>query len=97
MIDVKKIENQIIDKEKALSEGEHSLPYMLLMEVKTSMKRWFVISIIELVIILGIITGIFWYISLPTEDILVQNDEGNANYIGNDMNGEIYNGESSGN
>lgn len=93
MIDLEKIENEIVDREKDMSVGEHSLVYMLLLEIKSSAKRWFIIAMVELFIILGIVGGMIWYNSLPVEEISVENDEGNANYIGNDMNGEIYNGE----
>lgn len=93
MIDLEKIENEIVDREKEMSVGEHSLVYMLLLEVKSSAKRWFIIAMVELFIILGIVGGMIWYNSLPVEEISVENDEGNANYIGNDMNGEIYNGK----
>lgn len=40
----------------------------MLAELKSNAKRWFIISIIELFIILGI-TGIFiWYINQPIEE-----------------------------
>ena len=35
----------------------------LLHEVKASAKRWFVIAVVELVIIIGIVAGFLWYIS----------------------------------
>lgn len=67
----------------------------LLHELKASAKRWFIIAIVELVIILGIVAGFLWYISLPveTEQVQIENDDGNANYVGNDVKGDIYNGE----
>lgn len=40
----------------------------LLHELKASAKRWFIISMVELVIILCIVFGFLWYISLPTEE-----------------------------
>lgn len=43
------------------------------------------------------IGGFLWYISLPVEDyqdVSIENDSGNANYIGNDMNGDFNYGES---
>ena len=95
MINIEEIEKDILNKEKETqSEQEHhSLAYILLMEVKASAKRWFIIAIAELIIIVAIVAGMIWYNSLPVEDITVENDEGNANYIGNDMNGEINNGQ----
>jgi hypothetical protein len=69
--------------------------YMLIKDARDNGKRWFIISMAELVVILAIVAGMIWYNSLPVSDeiITVENDEGNANYVGNDMNGEIYNGE----
>ena len=70
----------------------------LLHELKTSAKRWFIIAVIELFIILGIAGGFIWYLSLPVEDevVSVESEDGNANYVGNDMTGAIYNGTSNG-
>lgn len=48
--------------------NEHSLAYEMLKHLKADAKRWFIIALVELFIILGI-TGIFiWYISLPVEE-----------------------------
>ena len=68
----------------------------LLHELKASAKRWFIIAVIELLIILGIAGGFIWYLSLPVEEetVSVESDDGNANYVGNDVRGAIYNGES---
>ena len=67
----------------------------LIHEIKSQSKRWFIISVIELVIIL-LITAIFiWYISLPIEEITVENDSGNANFIGNNLEGDLHNGSDS--
>ena len=62
-------------------------------ELKASARRWFIISICELLIILALCGGFVWYISLPVEDVTVENDDGNANYIGNDLNGVLNNGK----
>lgn len=69
----------------------------LLHELKASSKRWFIAFIITLslwfVTIIGFVC--YEYFSLPVEDtVTVENEDGNANYIGNDMNGDLYNGES---
>ena len=70
----------------------------LLHELKASAKRWFIIAVIELLIILGIAGGFIWYLSLPVEDevVSVESEDCNANYVGNDMTGAIYNGTSNG-
>lgn len=67
----------------------------LLHEVKLSVKRWFIIAIIELVLIIAITAGFLWYISLPADEVTIENDSGNANYIGDNLNGDLNNGENS--
>lgn len=65
----------------------------LLHELKSSAKRWFIAFIVVLVLWFSTIGVFIWYITLPTEEVTIENDDGNANYIGNDMNGDITNGE----
>ena len=76
-----------------MGEENNSLATELLKEVKASAKRWFLISIIELVIIVVIVIGFLIHAGLPTEEILVDGGDGNANYIGRDLNGEVINGQ----
>lgn len=60
-------------------------------------KRLITIIIIILLLWSATIAGFIWYISLPVEEyseISVENEDGNANYIGNDMNGDFNYGES---
>ena len=67
----------------------------LLHEVRKQSKRWFIAFIIMVAVELATIFSFMWYISLPVEDVKVESsDNGNANYIGNDLNGDINNGES---
>lgn len=65
----------------------------LLKEVQISAKRWFIIAIVELLIILSMAGGFIWYLSLPIDEVVVENDDGNATYVGNDLTGAIYNGK----
>lgn len=97
MIDIKAMEQKILNDEKAEDAGNHSMAYMLLMDTRANARRWFVIALAELVVIVGIVAGMIWYNSLPVEEVTVENGEGNANYVGNDVNGEIYNGENQSN
>ena len=57
--------------------------------------RWRNIIIIILIVLLAITNGMWLYAwnqyDYVSEDITVDGEEGNANYIGND--GNIYNGE----
>lgn len=67
----------------------------MLKELKATSKRWFIAFIVVLALWFATIAGfiIYEYYSLPVEEVSVKNDDGNANYIGNDMNGDLYNGE----
>lgn len=59
-------------------------------------KRLFILSITILVAWLLTIAGFIWYLSLPVEDysgVSVENNDGNANYIGNDMIGDFNYGK----
>lgn len=66
----------------------------LLHEVKMSAKRWFIAFCVMVFIECATIAGFLWYMSLPTEEVTVESDDGNANYIGRDLKGDLYNGES---
>lgn len=72
-----------------------SLATELLIEVKSSAKRWFVVSV--LLLIFCLVTNCMWIFCwfLPSEDKTVTIDcntgEGNANYIGES--GDIHNGK----
>lgn len=70
----------------------------LLKELSLTARRWFIIAVIELIIILSMAGGFIWYLSLPVEDevVTLESADGNANYIGNDLTGAIYNGTSNG-
>ena len=80
---------------------DKKIPYFvvesMMMHFTLSLRRWFIIAMVELGIIVAIVGGFLWYISLPIEEtttIEVENEDGNANYIGNDMNGDFNYGES---
>lgn len=78
---------------------EKSLATELLHELKATSKRWFIAFCIMVVLEVATIVGFLWYISLPVEEletIDIENTDGNANYIGNDMNGDFNYGESKG-
>lgn len=69
----------------------------ILHELKASAKRWFIAFCIMVAVEFATIAGFLWYISLPVEDVTIENDDGNANYIGRDLSGGLYNGEDTGN
>lgn len=70
----------------------------LLSEVRSAAKRWFLAFVVMVGLEFATIVGFVWYISLPveTEDVAIENQDGNANYVGNDMNGDLYNGKDNG-
>ena len=76
-------------------ENKETMPLAteLMHELKLNAKRWFIIAIVELLIILSMAGGFVWYLSLPIDDVVVENDDGNATYVGNDLTGAIYNGK----
>lgn len=65
----------------------------LIRELKAQSKRWFIIAIIELCVLIAVVIAFFWYFSLPTDEISIENEDGNANYIGRDLEGDLYNGK----
>jgi uncharacterized membrane protein YqiK len=65
----------------------------LIKELRAHSKRWFIIAMVELIIIILIVFIFIWYLTLPIDEISIEADEGNANYIGRDFEGELYNGE----
>ena len=82
-----------------MDEEGMTLASEILAELKASARRWFIAFLVMLGIELATIGGFLWYISLPTEEdtVTIENDDGNANYVGRDLNGGgIYNGENNG-
>ena len=81
---------------------EHApIPYFVLESVMTHnsilLKRIMIILITVLVLWGLTIGGFIWYLNQPIEEttsVEVENADGNANYIGNDMNGDFNYGES---
>lgn len=76
-------------------ENKETMPLAteLMHELKLNAKRWFIIAIVELVIILSMAAGFVWYLSLPIDEVVIENEDGNANYVGNDLTGVINNGK----
>lgn len=81
-------------------EGQ-TLATEMLKEVQRSAKRWFIAFLIMIVLEAMTVAGFLWYISLPVDEVSIENDEGNTNYVGGNLNGGVYNGtdneETSGN
>lgn len=49
-------------------ENSEKLATELLSELKASAKRWFIIALAELAIIISMVVGFLWYISLPIDE-----------------------------
>ena len=64
----------------------------ILAELKASARRWFIAFLVMLGIEIATIAGFLWYISLPVDEtVQVENDGGNANYVGGNVRGVINN------
>ena len=61
----------------------------LLKQIKADKKRWFIIALVELAIILIIIGAFIWYISLPIDADMTNQavDGGNYNQL---VGGDLY-------
>ena len=67
----------------------------LLHEVKASAKRWFIIAIVELCVILAIVAGFLWYITLPVEEWTETIEQDATDRSFNIINGGDFNGSPS--
>lgn len=76
-----------------MDKEEKTLASELMHELKMSAKRWFYAFILMCCLEVCTIGGFLWYISLPIDDVTVENENGNANYIGDDLNGVLNNGK----
>lgn len=77
-----------------MDDEGNTLATEILHELKLSAKRWFIAFLVMLGIEIATIGGFLWYLSLPTEEsVTVENDEGNANYVGGDVVGNVNNNE----
>lgn len=75
-----------------MDEEGTTLATEILQELKASARRWFIAFIIMLCVEIATVGGFLWYLSLPVdENVTVENDEGNANYIGGDVSGNVNN------
>lgn len=77
-----------------MDDEGNTLATEILHELKLSARRWFIAFLIMLGIEIATIGGFLWYLSLPTEEsVTVENDEGNANYVGGNVVGNVNNNE----
>lgn len=78
------------------NKSTETLATEMLREIKETSRRWFIAFIVTLCLWFATIAGfiLYEYYTLPVDTITVENEDGNANYIGNDMNGDFNYGES---
>lgn len=77
-----------------MDEEGTTLATELLSELKASARRWFIAFLIMIGVELATVAGFLWYISLPVDEtVTVENDDGNANYIGGNVGGDLNNGK----
>lgn len=75
-----------------MDEEGTTLATEILQELKASCRRWFIAFIIMIIVEIATIAGFLFYLSLPVEEtVTVENEEGNANYVGGDVSGSIEN------
>lgn len=75
-----------------MDEEGTTLATEILQELRASARRWFIAFIIMLVVEIATVAGFLRYLSLPVDEtVTVENDEGNANYIGGDVSGNVNN------
>lgn len=81
-----------------VNDKPETLATEMLREVKAHGRRWFIIALIELLIILAMAGLFLWYSTTPIQEgaVEIENDDGNASYIGNDMNGDFNYGADQG-
>ncbi len=72
---------------------EITLATEIMHELKRSTKRWFIAFLVMIGVEACTIGGFLWYISLPVDEIAIENQDGNANYVGHDVEGDVNNGE----
>lgn len=84
-----------MEKVPELVKQPEPLATELLKEVKASRKCWVAVSIIELIIIVVMALLFYFYSTSPIDEhaVEIENESGNASYIGNDMNGDFNYGE----
>lgn len=82
-----------------MDEEGTTLATEILQELRASARRWFIAFLIMLGIEVATVGAFLWYMSLPVDEtVQVENEDGNAMYIGdqNALEGGIYNGTNNG-
>ena len=77
-----------------MDEEGTTLATEIFKELKASARRWFIAFLIMVGVEICTIAGFLWYISLPVDEVTVENKDGNALYVGdnNMVRGGVFNG-----
>jgi hypothetical protein len=77
-----------------MDEEGTTLATEIFKELKASARRWFIAFLVMVGVEIATVAGFLWYISLPVDEVAIENDEGNALYVGdgNAVEGGVYNG-----
>lgn len=81
--------------EKGKQKVEESLAMRLVQDTRKQSKRWFVAWLVTFLALLAVLSGIVYVVltsDIEVENVDVNADNGIANYVGNDNNGDIDNG-----
>lgn len=70
---------------------EQPLATELMHELKANCKRWFIAFIVVTLLWFTTIIGGLIYLALPISEISIENEDGNANYVGGDLGGDLLN------
>jgi hypothetical protein len=75
-----------------MDEEGTTLATEIFRELKASARRWFIAFLVMCGIELATVSAFIWYISLPVDEtVAIENDDGNANYIGGSVSGGVHN------
>lgn len=81
--------------EKGKQKVEESLAMRLVQDTRKQSKRWFIAWLVTFLTLLAVLSGIVYVVltsDIEVENVDVNADNGIANYVGNDSNGDIDNG-----
>lgn len=81
------------DKMDEIQNIRHDMATDLLRCVVSESKAKSKIIVLLIIAWLLTIAGFVWYIQIPDEEVVLMNEDGNASYIGNDMNGDFNYGD----
>ncbi len=88
---VTEAEEKVVELQKQLNELQNTklTATDMFTLIDRESKHKTMLIVVLLICWLLTIAGFIWYLTLPVDEYEVYNESGNANYIGNDMNGDF--------